>query len=148
MVHWDGGLKLEANSCLDSIPINFWNANNPLRVIDNQHLEWKSVTTGGISGAILTLEDSNSGWIEINTIQKQLKVEISSISLEPMTWTCGGIDKEIMIYRLPASEGSKDLAFSIPLTELHLGDNPIYIRMVQEDGHIAWSSPIYLVIPE
>jgi hypothetical protein len=25
------------------------------------------------------------------------------------------------------------------------GDNPLYVRLTQEDGHQAWSSPIYVV---
>jgi hypothetical protein len=25
------------------------------------------------------------------------------------------------------------------------GDIPVYIRVTQEDGHQAWSSPIYLI---
>jgi len=148
MVRWDGSLKVHSNSILESNPINFWNPNNPLKVIDSQQLGWKSVTTGGITGVILTLEDADSGWIEINTIQKQLMCEISSIDVEPETWHCGGLDKAIKIYRLPEPVGSKDIAISIPITELHPGDNPIYIRMVQEDGHMAWSSPIYLIKSE
>jgi len=27
---------------------------------------------------------------------------------------------------------------------LNSGDNPIYVCVVQQDGHMAWSSPIYL----
>jgi hypothetical protein len=26
-----------------------------------------------------------------------------------------------------------------------LGDVPVFIRVTQEDGHQAWSSPIYLI---
>jgi hypothetical protein len=33
----------------------------------------------------------------------------------------------------------------MPLTDLHEGLNPIYIQMIQEDGHMAWSSPIYIM---
>jgi hypothetical protein len=31
---------------------------------------------------------------------------------------------------------------SIPLNSK--GDNPLYVCLTQEDGHQAWSSPIYL----
>jgi len=36
----------------------------------------------------------------------------------------------------------------LPLAELGAGDNPIYVKLVQEDGHMAWSSPIYVVCAE
>jgi hypothetical protein len=33
----------------------------------------------------------------------------------------------------------------LDLETLHKRDNPIYIRVTQEDGHMAWTSPVYLV---
>jgi hypothetical protein len=30
-------------------------------------------------------------------------------------------------------------------TEQVLGDVPVFVRVTQEDGHQAWSSPIYLI---
>jgi len=59
-------------------------------------------------------------------------------------WECGGLRKRIEVYRLPNRKPSREFSFALPLTELHEGDNPIYIRMTQEDGHMAWTSPIYL----
>ena len=33
---------------------------------------------------------------------------------------------------------------NLEMKKLKTGDNPIYIKIVQRNGHIAWSSPIYL----
>jgi hypothetical protein len=144
MVEWDGGLRVRGNAILDAIPVNFWNANQPLK-IESRQLAWKSVTTGGVAGVILTLEKSNVGSLEIDTLQCHVVCEIASVALEPRVWGCGGLRKEIRIYRLPDRQCSREFSFSLPLTELHEGDNPIYIRVMQEDGHMAWTSPIYLV---
>ncbi|HUT19133.1 MAG TPA: hypothetical protein VM366_08230 [Anaerolineae bacterium] len=45
-------------------------------------------------------------------------------------------------------EEAREARFSLPLTALGPGDNPIYVKLAQEDGHMAWSSPIYVVCAE
>jgi hypothetical protein len=146
LVRWDGDLSVHGNAILDATPINFWNANQPLVKIGSQRLAWKSITTGGVTGVILALEKSTSGSLEIDTFQHHVECEIVSVGLEPKAWECpGGLQKEIKVYRLPDQQCSCEFSFSLPLTELHKGDNPIFIRMTQEDGHMAWTSPMYPV---
>jgi hypothetical protein len=145
MVRWDGGLRVQGNAILNAAPINFWNANQLLERIGNHQLAWKSITTGGVTGVILTLEKTEVGSLEIDTLQRRVGIEIASLSLEPKVWECGGLGKEIRVYRLPDSLPACEFSFALPLTGLHEGDNPIYIRMTQEDGHMAWTSPVYLV---
>ncbi len=145
LVNWDGSLEVQGNSILAATPLNFWNVNHPLEQIGHHKLAWKTVTTGGASGVILTLERMDGGTIKVNTSQGDMEVDVASVGLEPRVWDLGGLKKEIRIYRLPDQPATSELPFSLPLTGLHKGDNPIFIRMVQEDEHVAWTSPIYLV---
>jgi hypothetical protein len=145
MVQWDGNLRVVGNTILEATPINFWNPDHPLEKINPQKVVWKSTTTGGLAGICLTIEHSDSGWIEINTIQNQSRVDIKKVGYDPKIWKFGGVKKQISIYRIPDQLNPGEFNFSLPLNDLHTGDNPIYIRMTQEDGHLAWSSPIYLV---
>jgi hypothetical protein len=128
-------------------PINFWNANQPLEQPDEHRLVWQSVTTGGVSGVILELARPDDGTIEVKTVQGAARVHIESVGIESRTWEYGGLDKKIEVYRLPDKQRSNEFSFHLPLTGLHPGDNPIYIRVAQEDGHLAWTSPVYLVSP-
>ena len=148
MVRWDGGLQVHGNTILDAVPINFWNPDQPLERIGSQQLNWKSVTTGGISGVILTLADTRTGRLEIDTLQHCVECDIPSLGLKPKVWDCGGLKKKIEVYQLPDRQESNEYSFNLPLTGLHKGDNPIYICMSQEDGHMAWSSPLYVVRSE
>ena len=141
---WDGGLQVEGNSILNVAPVNFWNPNQPIQLYGDNQLSWESMTTGGLSGVILTLKEPNKGRIDLETQQIQAGFEIESIGLEPLSWECGGLRKEIKIYRLPDLGCPTEFSFSQPITDLNPGDNPIYIRLMQEDGHMAWTSPIYL----
>jgi hypothetical protein len=145
MVAWDGCLRVEGNTILDSTPINFWLANQPLEAVAKNHLAWQSVTTGGVAGVIVTLDKPDAGLIRIETLQRNVECAINTIGLQPRVWQCGGLQKVIEVYRLPDQPSSCEFSFSLPLTGLHEGDNPIYVRIVQEDGHMAWTSPVYLV---
>jgi hypothetical protein len=147
MTSWDGGLIVQDNEILDATPINFWNANRPLERVGRNQIRWKSNTTGGLSGVILTLENPGAGSVEIETPERRIECEIGSVGIEPQAWDFGGLRKQIEIYRLPDQQRSCKFYFTLPLTALHGGDNPIYLHMMQEDGHMAWTSPIYLCSP-
>ncbi len=144
-VDWDGFLRLRNNLIKDVTPVNFWNPFKPLEKVSEKHVAWTSTTMGNESGIILTLDDPDSGSIEVETLQGSVTSEISAIGLQPLVWDYGGLQKRIEVYRLPEEPGSREFEFSLPLTDLRKGDNPIYIRMTQEDGQMAWSSPVYLV---
>ena len=144
LVRWNGRLHLQNNAITAATPLNFWNADHPLEQPDDQHLAWQSVTTGGTAGVILTLAKADAGTLHIQTLQGNIEVDIAAIGLEPQIWQFGGLQKELLVYRLPDSQLTADFSFSLPLAELHTGDNPIYIHVVQEDEHRAWTSPVYL----
>ena len=57
----------------------------------------------------------------------------------------GGLRNQIELFRLPEPAAqTRHASFSLPLKNLRAGDNPVYIKVVQQDGHLAWSSPVYL----
>lgn len=145
LTRWDGNLMVRDNTITLATAVNFWNANQPLRQIGQNQLSWQSNTTGGLSGIIMELEKPDSGFLDIATLQGKFSKDVKSIGFEPAVIDYGGLKKRIELYRLPAKSGVREFSFSLELNDLHGGDNPVYIRTVQEDGHMAWSSPIYLV---
>ncbi|MBT5876490.1 MAG: DUF3604 domain-containing protein [Candidatus Latescibacteria bacterium] len=142
-VTWDGDLTLEGTEITDVTAVNFWNQNNPLVQTSSQKLSWRSITTGGLSGFILTL-DSLRGSLAVNTTQGRLCCDVNKIGYEPILREYGGINKQISIFRLPDQPSSHKFTATVPIDDLAAGDNPIYIRVTQEDGHMAWTSPIYV----
>ncbi len=144
LVRWDGGLTLLGNTLVSAAPIQFWHADRPLERVGETALAWRSVTTGGLAGVMLTLAEPGAGTLRIETLQGDVECEIASLGHEPQTWAYGGLRKQIAISRLSTAP-TREARFSLRLTALSPGDNPIYIKLVQEDGHMAWSSPIYVV---
>jgi len=148
MVAWDGDLVVQGNRILDISPINRWNPEAQIEKIDDTHLRWRSITTGGLCGAILTLECGDAGLLEMNTAQGIVCCELQTLGREPNVWPFGGVEKRIEISRLPDGPGNRDFSIELPLDHLHTGDNPLYVRVAQEDGHLAWTSPLYIVLED
>ena len=141
---WDGGLEVKNNRIVRATAVNFWNADQPLKMADDRHLKWKSATTGGLSGVILELKDKRAGSISVSTAQGEYHVMVNDIGYEPVEWPLGGVSKNLRAYRLPDVNEHHQYNFSLSLDHLEVGVHPVYIRAEQEDGHLLWSSPVYL----
>ena len=145
-VNWDGGLTVKRNRIRSFEPINFWNPEKSCEQVSDRELTWQSRTTGGTAGVILNLEKPG-GTIHVRTTQHSFVQNVAEAGTEGRPTRLGGIGKQIQAFQLPAEGGTQDMIASFQPTDrmLRNGDNPIYISVVQEDGHMAWSSPIYLV---
>jgi hypothetical protein len=144
MVRWDGRLKVVGNSILDTQAINFWNSEAQPRSIGRNGVEWDSVTTGGVAGLILRLRRPNTGRIEIETPEGKVSVDLKEIDRSGRTWDYGGVAKQLKVARLPDKPLASTMRMSHRMENLKKGDNPIYMRVIQEDGHMAWTSPVYV----
>ena len=143
-VDWSGRLIVRDNNILNVTPVNFWNPDLQPFISEDNVVNWESYTTGGLAGVILELEDANAGSIRMETAQGNLEFSLSMIGYDPRTFDFEGLDKKISIYQLPDELFETNFDFKIELSTLHKGCNPVYIKMIQEDGHMAWTSPVYI----
>ncbi|MEO1980553.1 MAG: DUF3604 domain-containing protein, partial [Fuerstiella sp.] len=146
-VNWNGSLSLDAARIESFSTINFWNPEKTCEQVGSRELRWESITTGGVAGVILNV-NRLSGKLHVETSQRNLHVEISKLAVKGRQYGAGGIGKQISACRLPPANGPRDIRTTVRIDpeDLGQGDNPIYICVVQEDGHMAWSSPIYAVV--
>jgi hypothetical protein len=142
---WDGSAELVGNRMTQSRAVNFLNADNPLVQESVTRLSWRSVTTGNMAGFDVFLEDAEAGELRISTGPASTSVAISEIGLQDIVVEAGGLGRRIRIFRLPEPGGTTAVKGSLAVS-LHTGaDNPVFARVTQEDGHQAWSSPIYFI---
>lgn len=146
-VTWDGRLKVSRNRIRNFEPINFYNAEQTCSQTSPTTLQWNSTTTGGVAGVIVDLEKANSGELKVTTAQNSFHVRVKDLGVRGRRYRLAGIGKMISVYRVPPAGNRRTIAFRYRPSrrQLKRGDNPIYACVVQEDGHMAWSSPIYLL---
>lgn len=142
--NWDGGLAIEGNEIVRAEVVNNWNLDRGLQRQNATSLAWKAVTTGNFGAIDIWLKRGLEGRISFETRHARGQRPIASLGLERHIFSAGGLDRAIKLFRLPErmTETRLDLRRRVALRE-H-GDTRLYVRVTQEDGHRAWSSPIYL----
>jgi hypothetical protein len=142
---WDGTATLHDNKFRQATPVNFLNPDSPLRAEGGTALAWKSVTTGNMAGFDMLLDDAFAGTLDIVTGPARASVNIADIGLEDTVIEAGGLWRRIRLFRLPERLPEAARRGSLTVTLAPGRDNPLYVRVTQEDGHQAWSSPIYFI---
>jgi hypothetical protein len=145
-VIWDGNAILSDNRIADATPINFFNRDKTLNRVGDGGLEWRALTTGNIGGFDMWVDDPYGGTLKIETPLVKCGVPLEEIGLEDEIFDRSGVlPRYLKIFRLPAENPHRALKFSRRISLRADADNPLFIRLTQEDGTLAWTSPIYLI---
>ena len=145
-VYWRGRCRIEGNSIARAQSFNFFNVDKPLRfALDGSSVDFDTVTTGNFAGFDLWLDDANTGELVFASKVVEARLPIAEIGLEDFVFDAGGLGKRLRVFRLPDRIEAHSVAFRQRIDVEPGRDNPIYVRVTQEDGHQAWSSPIYLI---
>jgi len=141
---WDGAATVEGNRIVSARALNFWNPDSPLHR-DGERLHWRAVTTGNFGGFDVVLDAATEGRLSVTTALASFDVAVSEITDQPLVRTAGGIGRRLSVVRLPEEMSVRrvDLERRVELDATR--DSPLWVCVVQEDGFVAWSSPIYLI---
>jgi hypothetical protein len=141
---WDGGCTLAGNRFERIAPINLWNLDKQVTQTAPDTLAWTALTTGGFGGFDAWLADPRSGALRIDTPLVKCDIPVADIGLDDVAFEAGGIGRRIRVFRLPDENPHRRLRLSRRLPLKAEGDNALYVCLTQEDGHLIWSSPIYV----
>ena len=144
-VIWDGTALFSENKIVDAKPINFFNHDKTLDRVGDSGLEWRALTTGNIGGFDAWVEDPYGGTLKIETPLVQCGVPLEEIGFEDEVFDESGIlPRYLKVFRLPTENNHRAMKFTRKIALKEKGDNAVFIRLIQEDGVIAWTSPIYV----
>ena len=54
------------------------------------------------------------------------------------------LPRYLKVFRLPTENNHRAMKFTRKIALKEKGDNAVFIRLILEDGVIAWTSPIYV----
>ena len=144
-VTWHGEASVDGSRIERITAVNFWNPNQQPELISDNTVRWNCVTTGGFSGFDLWLGgNAGTGTLHVRTNQIDFDLPLSEITVNDNLFDCGGLGKAIRIFRLPSQLVHFDADISRSVAVKPEGDSRLMVRLTQEDGHQAWSSPIYV----
>jgi hypothetical protein len=140
---WDGSLSIEGNRIARTDVINSWNLDRGIQRQDASSVVWKAVTTGNYGAIDLWLE-GEGGRLAFKTAPVSGEVAIAELGTEPAVFEAGGLERAVMLQRLPEAMSERRVSLRRKVKVRPAGDTRVYVRVQQEDGHRMWSSPIYL----
>jgi hypothetical protein len=143
---WDGHVELSAGRFTDAATFAMENPEKGIRQRTGTRVSWVSNTTGDDDGIDVTVNAPAGAAFRFYTPVAQLEVPLADlVDGETRTFPAGGVDLRVFMRRLPARGQTSDLAFEHTDPSPMRGEcHPYWIRVTQEDGAQAWTSPVYL----
>ena len=142
-VIWDGTAEFSENRIRRVEPINFFNLDKTLDKVGDNRLQWRALTTGNLGGFDAWLEDAYGGTMAIDTRLVKAGVPLEDIGYEDEVFDAGALGRKLRIFRLPDDNPHRAMTFERQIAIERDRDNPVFVRVTQEDGFVIWSSPIY-----
>lgn len=141
---WKGSLKVRDNVITRIEPVNCLNPERQPVLLETGEVVWESATAGNLAGIDIYLQDAEQGTLEIATGEGDWTVPVKDV-LEVLTRECGGLEKKMTLQRLPEEMEQTELKYRFSIATDSGKERKIFVRVTQEDGHRAWSSPMYVL---
>jgi len=141
---WDGEARFAGNEILSAKPINFYNPDKRLEQVGVDGLRWVALTTGNFGGFEAVVADPGAGNLQLRTDLVQFEVPLREIGIEDRAYRAGKLDRQIRVFRQADNNPHRLYRFGAKVKLQSGRDNPVYVVVTQEDGHRAWSSPMWV----
>jgi hypothetical protein len=148
LTRWDGSLTLSAGRILAAEPFAMENPEKGITARTDTRLEWVSNTTGDDDGIDVTLDAAPTAVLALRTPVIDLDVTLGDLADGgTRVFPAGGVDLRAFMRRLPERDLARELTFDVTDPAPPAGACAAYwIRVTQEDGAQAWTSPVYLTV--
>jgi len=141
---WDGSLELSTGRVVDAVVFAMENPEKGIRLVGERRVQWISNTTGDDDGVDLTLDAPSDAVLRFRTPVIDLDVPLADLADgATRTFPAGGVDLRAFMRRLPAGDFTRELKIEHREAPPP-GAHAYWIRVTQEDGAQAWTSPVYL----
>ncbi|MBI1733905.1 MAG: DUF3604 domain-containing protein [Candidatus Rokubacteria bacterium] len=146
LTRWDGHVELSAGKIVGATPYAMENPEKGIVQQTATQVSWVSTTTGDDDGVDLRVDAPIDAVLKFRTPVIDVDVPIAELADgEPKEFPAGGVDLRVSMRRLPAKDTTSDLTIEVTDQAPPAGRCHAYwIRVTQEDGAQAWTSPVYL----
>lgn len=141
--NWDGKLIVQGGRIKKAEQFAFNQPDEGITLISNQIVEWKSKTSGDIDGMELELEYDKDTKIMFCSEPVTFTFRVDELLAGKLVKPAGGVNMKVEA-ELARQESQKELNITFEDKDIKEGLNPYWVKVVQKNGHMAWSSPMYI----
>ncbi|NKB66135.1 MAG: DUF3604 domain-containing protein [Candidatus Latescibacteria bacterium] len=142
-VDWSGTIRAEGAAIVAANTVSFDSAADGITDTAPQEVTFQSQTTGDADGIELVLEDGRQGRLIFDSAAGATEIDLAELGGEPLRFDYGGLDMQLVVQRYPERVETLELAVKKAVQVLE-GRAAYFVKAVQCDGQMAWSSPVYV----
>ncbi len=153
-VDWKGGLSLDRGRIVSFTEFAFDKSvlnddphgrdlHEGVESISERSLDWTSTTTGDPDGVVMRLDAPDDATVTFTSKPVTFSFKLKDVTGEPLVVPAGGANRVVKVSAI-SGELPSSLEFSFTDLEPMNGVNPYWVRVVQSDGGMGWSSPVYV----
>lgn len=140
---WDGGLTVSGARIVAAEDFAMDRASDGIQQWSGERVAWRSSTSGDVDGVILDLDAGPGAEIAFESPPIAFGLRVDDLAWEPRIFDAGGVNQRVRVSLIGAGRGEVGCAFSYTDTDPQPGLNSYWVRVLQRDGAMAWSSPVF-----
>ncbi len=145
---WDGTLSLDRGRIVAAAGWGFDQPEQGVIEAGEQVVRWRSETAGDWDGVVVECEAPDDAVLRFASGPATFSFSPRDLGARPMVVDAGGESQRVEVERDPGPAQPLDVAFVYRAAAPARGRDPYIVRVTQQDGHVAWSSPIFLAVSE
>jgi len=157
-VSWEGYLELSEGSIQKVLPYRFDYPTEVYECMGRRRVNFRSLTSGDEDGLIFEIEAPRKavlhfeaymmsrnqfGQGETGKNRVEFSVPLHDLSAEDWIYSAGKLDRQVVLRRVGQCYPN-EICFEWTEKEIPGGTSAYWVRLLQQDGAVAWSSPIYV----
>ncbi len=142
--NWEGSLKIADGNFGSVTEFAFDNPRQGVTHSSDKEIRWSSMTSGDLDGLIVGVDGADNPRFRFESEPISFSFTLSELRSGPITREAGRVDQRVEVSLARAKPGPEEVEFIFADEEVGRGTHPYYVRVTQEDGEMAWSSPLYV----
>ncbi len=149
-ITWDGSIAVKGAKIRSARTVAFDSPGDGITSQSNSEVSFRSQTTGDADGIELELDGSEPATITLKCSEGTWTVTTDDPGLKDPAGKCfelGSLERQVRFQHYPDTSQLDNLPIDIsyPVSATPgQPHTPWYIKVTQVDGHLAWTSPVYL----
>jgi hypothetical protein len=140
---WDGEIQIEGTKIVAANTVAFDSPADGIVEASSKVVHFHSSTVGDRDGIELRLEQAREGRLSFVSPIGRFSVRLEELGNAEQCFSFGGLGLKAGIRRQPEQLNTRSLALE-HLVSPTTASAPFLVKAVQTDGHMAWSSPIFI----
>lgn len=140
---WDGRIVATGGTVEDFRPYAFDQPGQGVTRVSDSELAVVSATSGDVDGVLLRVSDPATR-ITFESMPTTVRFVVSDITPEPRVFPAGGVNQQVRVARFAPEARRHEVRAAWSGAMTGPGREAYWLRVVLADGHMAWSSPIFV----